>query len=176
MCGVLTSGDTFMNCNAIFKNFLCVLFNQSLSFLRISTPDCQKFCKYKFTLIFIYKFSWMLVKLKILFAGDLSGLWWSTGSLLQWFLKSACKLVLIFDINIILFWTKSTYSIVLCSLFQRVCYTTQRPGCLRWWLMKQSFSPEESDQSCGAANHSSSLVILQTSAGAPSWTTITLSL
>lgn len=63
-----------MNCNAIFKNFLCVLFNQSLSFLRISTPDCQKFCKYKFTLIFIYKFSWMLVKLKILFAGDLSGL------------------------------------------------------------------------------------------------------
>lgn len=64
--------------------------------------------------------------------------------------------------------------IVLCSPFQRVCYTTQRPGCLRWQLMKQSLSPEESDQSCGAANHSFSLVILQTSAGALLWTTTTL--
>lgn len=172
MCGVSSSGDTFMNCS-IFKNVLCVLFNQSLSFLRISTPDCPKLCKYKFTLMINYKFC-CLVKFKIPFAGDLSALWWSTGSLLQWFLKSAGKLVIIFDINIKLLWTKSTYCIVLCSHFQRVCYTTPRPGCLRWWLMKQSFSPEESAQSCGAANHSSSLVLLQTSAGALSWTTITL--
>lgn len=174
MCGVSSSGNTFMNCNIFLETF--VLFNQSLPFLRISTPDCQKFCKYKFTLIFNNRLFWMLVKFNIRCAGDLSGLWWSTGSLLQWFLKSAGKLVLIFDKNISLFWTKSTYYIVLCSLFQRVCCTTQRPGCLRWRLMKQSLSPEESDQSCDAANHSSSLVILQTSAGAQLWTTITLSL
>lgn len=42
--------------------------------------------------------------------------------------------------------------------------------------MKQRPSPEESDPSCDAANHSSSLGTLQTSAEVLLWTTVTLSL
>lgn len=96
MCGVISTGkgSTFYILGR-FWNW-CFGNNAFLSVLRVSPSYSWQFCEYKLTFHNFLK-QWFGFSLTVMFcihAGEVSSLWWCIGSLLQWFLESSGKVVL----------------------------------------------------------------------------------